>query len=49
MEMSGHLQATVDLPPGKDPLVFIDKDAGWALESVWMLWRKHNSLVPTWN
>ena len=27
-------------------LVFIELDAGWVLELVWMFWRRDSSVVP---
>jgi hypothetical protein len=38
MEVSGQLHAPAALPPGKEPLVTIGYDAGWALEPVWTWW-----------
>jgi hypothetical protein len=35
MEVSGQFHATPALPPKKEPLVCIGKEAGWALEPVW--------------
>jgi len=39
MEMRGHLQAPVALPP-----VPIGKDAGWDPEPFWTRWRRKKSL-----
>jgi hypothetical protein len=36
MEVSGQLQAPATLPPGKELLVPIGYEAGWAPEPVWM-------------
>jgi hypothetical protein len=36
---SGQLHAAVALPPGKEPLVPIGYEAGWAPEPVWTLLR----------
>jgi hypothetical protein len=38
MEVSGQLHALVALPTGKEPLVPIGKEAGWAPEPVWTRW-----------
>jgi hypothetical protein len=35
------------LPPGKEPTLSIGQEAGWASESVWMLWRREKS-YPWW-
>jgi hypothetical protein len=43
MEVSGQLHAPAALPPGKEPLVPIGYEAGWAPEPVWMRLRKKNS------
>jgi hypothetical protein len=39
MEVSGHLNALADLPPGQEFPVPIGYRAGWAPDSVWTLWR----------
>jgi hypothetical protein len=49
MEVSGQLHALATLPLGKEPLVFIGKEAGWTPELVWMLWRRGKSLSPARN
>jgi len=49
MVISSHLQDIVDLSQGKNSLVSIEKGTGLALESVWMLCRKHNSHFPAWH
>jgi hypothetical protein len=36
MEVSGQLHAPAALPPGKEPLVPIGQEAGWAPEPFWM-------------
>jgi hypothetical protein len=42
MEVSGQLHAPATLPPGKEPLVHIGQEAGWASELVWMqCWREN--------
>jgi hypothetical protein len=38
MEVSGHLHAPASLPPRKEPLVPIGKEAGWAPEPFWTRW-----------
>jgi hypothetical protein len=38
--VSGQLNATTALPPGKEPLVLIGQEGGWAPEPVWMMWRR---------
>jgi hypothetical protein len=35
MEVSGQLHAPAALPPGKEPLVSIGQEAGWAPEPFW--------------
>jgi hypothetical protein len=35
MEVNGQLHAPATLLPGKEPLVSIGNEAGWAPESVW--------------
>jgi len=35
MEVSGQLHAPAALPPGKEPLVPIGYEAGWAPEPFW--------------
>jgi hypothetical protein len=46
MEVSGHVHILAASPPGKEPLVPIRWEAGWATEAVWMLWRRGISLDP---
>jgi hypothetical protein len=38
MEVSGQLHAPAALSPGKEPLVPIVQEAGWAPEPFWMQW-----------
>jgi hypothetical protein len=38
MEVSGQLHAPAALLPGKEPLVSIRQEAGWALEAVLTRW-----------
>ena len=35
---------SLDLPPEKEVTVPTDREAGWAPESVWILWRREKSL-----
>jgi hypothetical protein len=42
--MSGQLQVPAALLPGKQPPVPSQQEAGWALKSVWTLWRREKSL-----
>jgi len=44
MEMNGQLHASATLLPGKEPLVHIENDAGWATELVRMWKQKEKSL-----
>jgi hypothetical protein len=49
MEVSGELRALVALPSGKESLVPIGWEAGWASELVLMLWSREKSLIPVVN
>jgi hypothetical protein len=40
---------TSHFTPGKEPLVSIVEEDGWAPELVWMLWNREKSLVPARN
>jgi hypothetical protein len=40
MEVSGQLHALAILPPGKEPLVPIGQEAGWAPDPVWMWYQR---------
>ena len=42
MVVSGQLYALAALPTGKEPLLPIKEETGWALEPVWMFWRRQN-------
>jgi hypothetical protein len=44
MEMSGQLHAPAALPAVKEPTILIEEEDGWALERVWTLWNKENSI-----
>jgi hypothetical protein len=46
MEVSGQLQAPAALFPGKEPLVPIRYEAGWAPEPIWMRWWRGNFPTP---
>jgi hypothetical protein len=46
MEVSGQFHAPAALPQGKEPLVSIGKEAGWAPEPVWMQWWRVKFPVP---
>jgi hypothetical protein len=41
--LNGQLHALAALPPRKEPLVAIGQEVKWALEPVWMTWRRENS------
>jgi hypothetical protein len=45
MEVSGQLHAPVALPLGKEPLVPIGQEAGWASQSVYTLWEVKRNLL----
>jgi hypothetical protein len=47
--VSGQLDVTAVLPPGKEPPVRIVKKAGWAPEPVWSAWSREKSLTPVGN
>jgi hypothetical protein len=49
MEVSGHFHAPATLPSGKKPQLSVGERAGWASDSVWMLWSKEKSIVPDRN
>jgi hypothetical protein len=40
MEVSGQLHAPATLPPGKEPVVPIEEETGWAPEMFWTRWRE---------
>jgi hypothetical protein len=40
MEVSGQLHAPATLPLGKQPLVPIGEETGWALDPVCVLWKR---------
>jgi len=44
MKLSGHLYAPFALPPGNEPPVAVEYEAGWAPETFRVFWRKY--LVP---
>jgi hypothetical protein len=43
--MSGKLHDLASLTPKKEPEIPLGKEAGWAPEGVWTLWRKENVLL----
>jgi hypothetical protein len=45
MEVSVQLHAPAALATGKEHPVPIGKEAGWALEPVWTLWNREQSLA----
>jgi hypothetical protein len=47
MEVSSQLHVPAILPIGKESLVGILQEAGWALEPVWTRWRREKFLVST--
>jgi hypothetical protein len=49
MEVSGQLHAPATLPPGKEPLVPIGYEAGWALKLLWTLWWREKLPASTGN
>jgi hypothetical protein len=40
LEMNDQLHLPPTLPPGKNPMISTEQEAGWALEPVQTLWRK---------
>jgi hypothetical protein len=46
MEVSGQLHAPAALSPGKEPLVPIGKEAGWAPELFWTRWWRYKFPAP---
>jgi hypothetical protein len=44
--VSEQLYAPASLPPVKEPLVPMEKEAGWAQEPVWTRWRNNSQLLP---
>jgi hypothetical protein len=50
MEVSGQFHVSAALLPGKEPLVPTGREAGWAPEPVWTLWKKVKlSLCFNWS
>jgi len=48
-EVSGQLHASAALLPGKEHLVSIGWDFGWAPEQVWKRWRRKICQTPSGN
>jgi hypothetical protein len=46
MKASGQLHAPDALPPGTEPLVLIDWEAGWVVEPILMFLRRKGYLDP---
>jgi hypothetical protein len=46
MEVSGQLLVPAALPHGKEPPISSEKEAGWAPEPDWTLWRGEKILAP---
>jgi hypothetical protein len=49
MEVSGQLHTLAILPPGERTPVPTGKEAGWAPELFWTLWKKEKFLAPAEN
>jgi hypothetical protein len=49
MEVSGQLHDPAALPPEKEPLVPIGKEAGWAPEPFWTRWWREKFPAPAGN
>jgi hypothetical protein len=47
MEVSGQLHVPASLPPGKEPLVPIGYEVGWAPEPVWTQWGREKFPAPS--
>jgi hypothetical protein len=47
MEVCGQFHTLTTLPPGKEPLVSVGKEAGWVPEQVLKWWRRKQS-CPSW-
>lgn len=45
MEVSGQIQALSTSAAGKDPLVSVKHEVGWATDPVWTFWRTENSFA----
>jgi len=49
MRVSGQLHALAALPSGKEPPHYLlNRELGWTIELVWVLWRKEKSHAPAW-
>jgi hypothetical protein len=49
MDVSGQLHAPAALPPGKEPLVPTELEAGWAPEPFWTRWWREKFSAPAGN
>ena len=45
MEVSGQIQALSTSAAGKEPLVSVKHEVGWAPYPVWTFWRRENSFA----
>jgi len=45
MDVSGQTVCPGHFAAREKTLVIIEVEAGWALELVWMFWRRHSSLA----
>jgi hypothetical protein len=49
MRVSGLLHTLAALPSGKEPPHYLlNRELGWTIELVWVLWGKEKSHAPTW-
>jgi hypothetical protein len=46
MDVSGQTVCTRHFIASEKALVFIELEAGWVLELVWIFWRRDSSLAP---
>jgi hypothetical protein len=49
MVVSGQFHTTVTLFLGKEPVMTLDQEAGWALELVWLFFRREKSVAAARN
>jgi hypothetical protein len=45
MELSAQIQTLSTLAAGKEPLVSVKHEVGWASDPVWTVWRRENSFA----